>query len=257
MKNKTLKIISLVIILFICLINLTGCFNQKKSEKNNEDNNEVYEKISSYTNSIGNNDDKLVSTENIENYLKDSFSALNDNANSEETVELSSEDLENAEKIKQEIKNIELSKKNDDVAKTEENVNSEPAQNSTQNSNEEQTQQQQTIQKTAPVQNTTPEPTPTQAPTVTQTPVETPTPAPTPAQAQTTTPAKTQSKPANTQSTNTQAVNTYVLNTRSKIFHYRSCASVKKMSAKNRGEFTGTRQQVINQGYKPCGNCHP
>ena len=44
MKNKTLKIISLVIILFICLINLTGCFNQKKSEKNNEDNNEVYEK---------------------------------------------------------------------------------------------------------------------------------------------------------------------------------------------------------------------
>ncbi|MBE5972763.1 MAG: MBL fold metallo-hydrolase [Lachnoclostridium sp.] len=49
----------------------------------------------------------------------------------------------------------------------------------------------------------------------------------------------------------------YVLNTNTKKFHYPSCSSVKKMSEKNKSFFTGTRDEVINMGFDPCGNCHP
>lgn len=49
----------------------------------------------------------------------------------------------------------------------------------------------------------------------------------------------------------------YVLNTNTKKFHYPSCSSVKKMSEKNKSFFTGTREEVINMGFDPCGNCHP
>lgn len=50
---------------------------------------------------------------------------------------------------------------------------------------------------------------------------------------------------------------TYILNTNSHKFHVPSCPSAKKMSAKNRQEFTGTRDEVIGMGYDPCGNCNP
>lgn len=49
----------------------------------------------------------------------------------------------------------------------------------------------------------------------------------------------------------------YVLNTNTKKFHYPSCRSVKQMKAKNTTYFTGTRDEVIEKGYEPCGNCHP
>ncbi len=49
----------------------------------------------------------------------------------------------------------------------------------------------------------------------------------------------------------------YVLNTNTKKFHYPSCSSVKRMSEKNKGYYTGTRDEVIAMGYDPCGNCHP
>ena len=49
----------------------------------------------------------------------------------------------------------------------------------------------------------------------------------------------------------------YVLNTNTKKFHYPSCSSVEKMSEKNKGFYTGTREEVIAMGYDPCGNCHP
>lgn len=49
----------------------------------------------------------------------------------------------------------------------------------------------------------------------------------------------------------------YVLNTNSKKFHLPSCKSVKQMSDKNKGYFTGTRGEVIVKGYSPCGNCDP
>lgn len=49
----------------------------------------------------------------------------------------------------------------------------------------------------------------------------------------------------------------YIMNTNTKKFHYPSCGSVAKMKDKNKGYFTGTRDELIAQGYDPCGNCHP
>ena len=49
----------------------------------------------------------------------------------------------------------------------------------------------------------------------------------------------------------------YVLNTSSKKFHYPDCGSVKQMSDKNRAESNQTRDELIAQGYSPCGNCDP
>ncbi|MBE5813388.1 MAG: MBL fold metallo-hydrolase [Clostridiales bacterium] len=51
--------------------------------------------------------------------------------------------------------------------------------------------------------------------------------------------------------------NTYVLNTNSKVFHEKTCDSVSKMSEKNKKEYTGKREDIIQQGYKACGICRP
>ncbi len=50
---------------------------------------------------------------------------------------------------------------------------------------------------------------------------------------------------------------TYILNTRSDKFHYPSCSSVKQMSEKNKRTYSGTREEVINQGFSPCKRCNP
>lgn len=49
----------------------------------------------------------------------------------------------------------------------------------------------------------------------------------------------------------------YILNTSSKKFHLPSCGSVKNMKAENKAEFTGTREELTEMGYQPCGNCKP
>lgn len=49
----------------------------------------------------------------------------------------------------------------------------------------------------------------------------------------------------------------YVLNTSSKKFHRPDCPSVDSMSGKNRQEYHGTREELIAQGYEPCGSCNP
>lgn len=49
----------------------------------------------------------------------------------------------------------------------------------------------------------------------------------------------------------------YVLNTNSMRFHLPSCSSVEQMSEQNRQDFHGTREELIEQGYEPCGNCNP
>lgn len=68
----------------------------------------------------------------------------------------------------------------------------------------------------------------------------------------------TSSKPEPTTAPSVKGSNTtYILNKNSKKFHYPSCASVDDMLPKNKWEFTGTRQEVINKGYKPCGRCNP
>lgn len=90
-----------------------------------------------------------------------------------------------------------------------------------------------TVERNAGTDTLVPEPTPT------------PTPAPTP-------------EPTPEPSVETEPIGTdYILNTRSNKFHYPSCGSVKQMSDKNKGYFTGTRDELITQGYTPCGNCEP
>lgn len=59
------------------------------------------------------------------------------------------------------------------------------------------------------------------------------------------------------QSANTSRGTTYVLNTNTKKFHYPSCSSVNDMKEKNKREFTGTRDEIIAQGYVPCKRCNP
>lgn len=49
----------------------------------------------------------------------------------------------------------------------------------------------------------------------------------------------------------------YVLNKKSKKFHYPDCSGVKSMSEKNREDVTATRDELIEQGYDPCGTCKP
>ena len=49
----------------------------------------------------------------------------------------------------------------------------------------------------------------------------------------------------------------YTLNTNSWKFHIPSCDSVTKMKEKNKKEYKGDRQDLIDMGYEPCGVCHP
>ena len=50
---------------------------------------------------------------------------------------------------------------------------------------------------------------------------------------------------------------TYILNINTQRFHLIDCPSVQEMKEKNRVEFSGTREELIEEGYVPCGRCHP
>lgn len=50
---------------------------------------------------------------------------------------------------------------------------------------------------------------------------------------------------------------TYILNTGSKKFHQTSCSSVKTIKKENRETYTGNREDLLSQGYEPCGKCKP
>ena len=49
----------------------------------------------------------------------------------------------------------------------------------------------------------------------------------------------------------------YILNTNTYKFHCPDCSSVLDMAEKNKEYFTGTRDEAIAMGYKPCGRCRP
>lgn len=53
------------------------------------------------------------------------------------------------------------------------------------------------------------------------------------------------------------AIRTYVLNTNTKKFHVPGCSSIKDIKDKNKREVECTREELIAQGYDPCGRCHP
>lgn len=123
-----------------------------------------------------------------------------------------------------------------------------------------------------PVEQTpTPEPTPTPTPEPTATPEPTPTSTVEPTATPETTPENNDDSSGGNgggagnpnigqleeNEIDAPAGTTYVLNTNTKKFHYESCKSAKKIKDKNRAYHTGTREECINMGYDPCGNCHP
>ena len=57
--------------------------------------------------------------------------------------------------------------------------------------------------------------------------------------------------------TSARQAQVYVLNSGSHKFHNPSCASVRDIKEKNRREYTGSRDDLIVQGYEPCGRCNP
>ena len=50
---------------------------------------------------------------------------------------------------------------------------------------------------------------------------------------------------------------TYVLNTKSEKFHYPDRYCSDSIKEENRELFTGTREELIEMGYDPCGTCRP
>ena len=50
---------------------------------------------------------------------------------------------------------------------------------------------------------------------------------------------------------------TYILNLKTKKFHLPTCSGVSDIQEKNKQEYTGSRNQLIEEGYKPCGGCGP
>lgn len=50
---------------------------------------------------------------------------------------------------------------------------------------------------------------------------------------------------------------TYILNTNTHKFHDPFCSSVEDMKDSNKKTYTGSREDLIAQGYEPCGQCKP
>ena len=67
----------------------------------------------------------------------------------------------------------------------------------------------------------------------------------------------TREEDSSTNTDDADTVKTYILNTSSGKFHDESCTSIGQMKEKNKAEFTGTRNELLEAGYEPCGNCHP
>ncbi len=49
----------------------------------------------------------------------------------------------------------------------------------------------------------------------------------------------------------------YILNTNSKKFHLPSCSGASDIKEENRQQVTAAREDIIAQGYAPCGRCKP
>lgn len=67
----------------------------------------------------------------------------------------------------------------------------------------------------------------------------------------------TQAPDAEQPTTQAPAGKNYILNTNSHKFHLPGCSAAGKISEQNREEYTGTREELIAQGYDPCKLCDP
>lgn len=52
-----------------------------------------------------------------------------------------------------------------------------------------------------------------------------------------------------------EAGESFVLNKKTKKFHRPDCSHAQNMKADNREDYTGTRDDLISQGYAPCKSC--
>ena len=59
------------------------------------------------------------------------------------------------------------------------------------------------------------------------------------------------------ETTNASEGTAYVININSGKFHLPTCSSVEDMSPSNRQDYVGDRQELLDQGYTPCGICKP
>lgn len=71
----------------------------------------------------------------------------------------------------------------------------------------------------------------------------------------TTTTKKIETSPPATQDQPAQC--SYIANANTKKFHYPDCSSVNQIAEHNIVYFTGTRDEIIAQGYEPCKRCNP
>lgn len=69
--------------------------------------------------------------------------------------------------------------------------------------------------------------------------------------------ATTQSQSGTEKEAQTQQGTHYILNTNSMKFHEADCGSAAKIKDENRKDHYGTREELIQMGYSPCGNCDP
>lgn len=104
----------------------------------------------------------------------------------------------------------------------------------------------------APAPQTTPSPSPYVVEAPSPSPTAAPTPTPTPTPVPTSTP-----EPSVQPVAQDIELNDYILNTNTGKFHKPSCSSVDQMKESNKLPYTGLREDVIAQGYSPCGRCKP
>ncbi len=74
---------------------------------------------------------------------------------------------------------------------------------------------------------------------------------------QTTGTAVTGEAESDTQRSTGSQQHTYIANKNTGKFHEPSCSSVEKMKESNKLTITATREQMLADGYSPCGNCNP
>lgn len=65
------------------------------------------------------------------------------------------------------------------------------------------------------------------------------------------------SKSSETEQPSNTSEDLYVLNRNTKKFHRPNCSSVQDIKPKNKQEFSGNTEALIQQGYSPCKNCNP
>ncbi len=64
---------------------------------------------------------------------------------------------------------------------------------------------------------------------------------------------KEKTKKADTKKQSTE----YILNTNTHKFHYPTCSNIDEIKEENKNVYYGSREELVEQGYEPCGNCKP